>query len=351
MDRSCQTRGASSATSSAAPTKAWGNHAAALKGSAHVGASCPKTTDALDLPDGTRLELRPIGPEDRDGYAALVVALTPESRRSRFLSAKAELTSRELAYFTDIDHVHHEAFAAIDKRDGSIRGVGHYAHDARRPRVAEVAVEVADELHSMGIGSALARCMVQRARVNGFTALTAMTLRENRPARALLRRLGFQVRTSHGDTIEHELKLDPVVSQDVVQAIRDWYAHYNRGDGEPSLDFWHKDAEYRTAPEDPDAATHRGIDEIARLFASWREAYPDLRVVVHEAKASSDRAFAWVRLVGRGAASGIPVDMELAHVYTMFEGKAARLVEYTDRTDALHALWPAEAALFNAPGG
>jgi hypothetical protein len=49
---------------------------------------------------------------------------------------------------------------------------------------------------------------VRRARANGFTLLTATTLWENRPARALLRRLGFRARASHGSEIEYELELE-----------------------------------------------------------------------------------------------------------------------------------------------
>ena len=45
----------------------------------------------------------------------------------------------------------------------------------------------------------------------------------------------------------------------------------------------------------------------------------------------------WVRFIGHGAASGIPLDMELAHLYTMREGKAARVVEYMNRNEALEA--------------
>lgn len=44
-----------------------------------------------------------------------------------------------------------------------------------------------------------------------------------------------------------------------------------------------------------------------------------------------------VRFAGHGAASGIPLEMELAHVYTMRDGKAARAVEYMDRVEALEA--------------
>jgi RimJ/RimL family protein N-acetyltransferase len=172
-------------------------------------APCAAASNGLVLADGTHLRFRPIGSGDRTGLAALFARLTPESRRRRFLSPKPELTHRELVYFTDIDHVKHEAVAAVDERDGWIVGVGRYAQFADRAGVADVAVEVADELQGMGVGTALARCTVLRARENGFTLLTATTLWENRPARALLRRLGFRARSSHGSEIELELELAP----------------------------------------------------------------------------------------------------------------------------------------------
>jgi RimJ/RimL family protein N-acetyltransferase len=164
--------------------------------------------DVLVLADGTRLRLRRLGSEDRDGFAELFARLSPESRYRRFLSPKRELTPRELSDFTDIDHIRHAAFAAIDQRDGSIVGVGRYVHVADRPKVADLAVEVTDELQNMGIGTALAKRAVQLARDNGFALLTATTLWENRSARALLRRFDFHAYASDGTEIELELKLD-----------------------------------------------------------------------------------------------------------------------------------------------
>jgi len=139
----------------------------------------------------------------------LFARLSPESRHRRFLSPKRELTPQELVYLTDVDHVTHEATAAVDERDGSIVAAGRYAQFPDRVAVADVAVTVADELQGMGIGTVLARCLVDRARANGFTRLTATTLWENRPARALLRRLRFRARASHGSEIELELNLKP----------------------------------------------------------------------------------------------------------------------------------------------
>jgi GNAT superfamily N-acetyltransferase len=171
--------------------------------------SLADATEELMLADGTRLVLRPIRVQDRDGLAVLFARLTPESRHRRFLSPKHELTPRELEFFTDIDHVGHEAIVALDRCDGSIVGVGRYVHGGDRAGVAELAVVVADDLQRLGIGTALVTGAVQRARANGFAFMTATTLRENRPARALVRRLGFRARASSGKEIEFELALDP----------------------------------------------------------------------------------------------------------------------------------------------
>ena len=158
--------------------------------------------------DGTRISLRQVGAEDRDGLAALFARLSPQSRYQRFLSPKRELTPRELTYFTDIDHLNHEAIAAVDQRDGSIVGVARYVRDPARADVAEVAIEVADAHQRIGIGTALASITIRRARANGLTLLTAATLWENRAARGLLRHHGFRARQSRGGEIHHELKLE-----------------------------------------------------------------------------------------------------------------------------------------------
>jgi RimJ/RimL family protein N-acetyltransferase len=181
-----------------------------LMAATSVRASSAEPIDVLVLAEGTRLALRPLGSDDRDGVAARFVRVSPQSRYRRFLSPKRELTPRELARLTDIDHIHHDAFAAVDQRDDSIVGVCRYVLVADRPGVAELAVEVTDELQNMGIGTALARHTVQRARDNGFALLTATTLSENRPARALLRRLKFRTHARHGSEIELELKLGPL---------------------------------------------------------------------------------------------------------------------------------------------
>jgi ribosomal protein S18 acetylase RimI-like enzyme len=170
-------------------------------------ASSAAAGESLTLADGTRISFRPLNAQDRCQLAGLFARLTPDSRYQRFHSPKRELTVRELTYFTDVDHLNHEAIAAVDQRDNSIIGVARYVRDAGRAEAADMAIEVADTFHNMGIGTALTSCTIRQAQANGLTFLTAMTRWDNRAARRLLGHHGFRARHSRGGEIEYELKL------------------------------------------------------------------------------------------------------------------------------------------------
>ena len=98
---------------------------------------------------------------------------------------------------------------------------------------------------------------------------------------------------------------------------------------------WHLDGEYVNSRDDPDHATYRGHEAIEQLFASWVEAYPDLQLEPVETRANGDRVFVWIRYTGHGAGSGAPLEMELAHIVTVEDGKVRRLEEYMDRAEGL----------------
>jgi ketosteroid isomerase-like protein len=128
------------------------------------------------------------------------------------------------------------------------------------------------------------------------------------------------------------------MSRENVAAVLEATARYNEGARTAGTVFWHEDAEYQTAREDPESTIHQGIEAIRRQFDRWHEVYPDLFVAVQQVRASRDYVFLWVRVTGHAAASGIPIDMQMAQVYTMRDGRAARLVEYLDREEALEAV-------------
>jgi GNAT superfamily N-acetyltransferase len=162
---------------------------------------CPDESDPLAC-----LDVRPITPEDRDGLAEAFARLSAETRRRRFLGPKPRLTARELTYLTNVDHVTHEALVAVDD-EGEIVAVARYAAGPRGGPTADMAVTVADDRQGSGIGSRLAARIVHAARRNGITSLTATTMWENRPALALLRRLGFRAVGSSGGLLDVALDL------------------------------------------------------------------------------------------------------------------------------------------------
>jgi RimJ/RimL family protein N-acetyltransferase len=163
---------------------------------------------SIPVPGGVRLAVRAVSTGDRDALGALFARMSLESRYMRFLTSKTDFSPRELTYLTDVDHLCHEAFIAIDERDGSIVAVARYVWIDDRPWTAEVAAEVVDDLQGLGIGTALARLTVKAARDNGFELLRATTLADNNRARTLLRRLGFRPTRRSGRELGFALALD-----------------------------------------------------------------------------------------------------------------------------------------------
>ena len=163
-------------------------------------------THLLCLPGGASLTARRIRAEDKPALARFFGRLSDESKRRRFLAPKPKLTTRDLAFFTEIDHDRHVALVALD-HDRAIVAVARYAAWPGYRDRAEIAFAVADSWHGRGLGSALAARLVEHARRAGVATLTASTLTDNGASHALLRRLGFTpVRASSG-VAEYELAL------------------------------------------------------------------------------------------------------------------------------------------------
>ena len=87
-----------------------------------------------------------------------------------------QLSSRETARFTDVDHTDREAWVALVGDD--IIGVGRYER-LTNPDAAEVAFVVADQWQGLGVGPILLRQLTDCARVVGIRRFVAETLAEN----------------------------------------------------------------------------------------------------------------------------------------------------------------------------
>lgn len=161
---------------------------------------------ARRLPNHPDLTVRQIRDADKAALLDLFERLTPQSRMRRFLAPKPALSRRELVYLTELDRVRHAAFVAVAP-DGAFVGVARYACAVGETAVADIAFAVADAWQGRGVGTALARVLVDHACANGITRLHATTLPDNGPARKLLKGMGFTVRGIAEGVLEVELDL------------------------------------------------------------------------------------------------------------------------------------------------
>jgi RimJ/RimL family protein N-acetyltransferase len=191
----------------------------------------------VELRDGSRAEIRPLGPDDRAGLAAGFERLSELSRYRRFLSPTDHLSARQLEYLTDIDHHDHEALVAIETSSRHGVGVSRFVRDGEHPHEAEFAVAVADDWQRRGLGTALLRLLAARAQEEGITRFTGLVSGENRPMRQLLEQLGgVQQGRARDGAVEVFLQIpdDPLADERGGQ-LAGWMRAAARGELESSL--------------------------------------------------------------------------------------------------------------------
>lgn len=161
----------------------------------------------VKLHDGSVVIIRPVQPEDKELFLAGWEQLSDESRYRRFLGGKGSLSEKDLAYFTEVDHVDHEAIGARDAETGVGVGVARYIRLPATLEVAEAAVAVVDGWQHRGVGGELLRRLTDRARENGVERFVARLFALNRGMLALFEELGeMEVKHSGDGQIEIDVE-------------------------------------------------------------------------------------------------------------------------------------------------
>ena len=142
-------------------------------------------TRYLRLARGRGLVVRPLRNGDVDTVAAVFESLGENSRRTRFNGPKPRLSPAELDHLATVDATRH---VLVGYLEGDERPVA-LARLVREGSSAEIAFEVADEHHRLGIGSALTAELLADARAAGITEVTALVASDNTAAVSLLRRV------------------------------------------------------------------------------------------------------------------------------------------------------------------
>ncbi len=92
---------------------------------------------------------------------------------------------------------------------------------------------------------------------------------------------------------------------------------------------------FRDWPE----AAYRGTEGVQRFLKEWLDVWDDYEVSLYDVIAAPDgRVVSLFRHRGKGRGSGIPMDMPMAQIATLRDGKVTRLDHYDDPAEALEAV-------------
>jgi RimJ/RimL family protein N-acetyltransferase len=146
--------------------------------------------DKFRLRGGMEVEIRAIVPGDAARLKAAHGRLSPESKYSRYLAPKPDLTSADTRYLVEIDGTDHVALVAISVEDPElILGVARFVRLPEDPRAAEFAIVVGDPWQRQGLASKLLERLADAAVERGIDRFRATMLSDNVAAHRLVERL------------------------------------------------------------------------------------------------------------------------------------------------------------------
>jgi acetyltransferase len=135
------------------------------------------------------ITIRELTPSDCHAVAFTFGHLSAQSRYQRYFTPKDALAPRELRLLMAVDHWHHEALIAYSPPPRAPIGIARYVR-LEQFDTAELAVEVVDGWQRHGVGTALLAALTERAVRAGIACFHVAMLRDNRAARALVRKFG-----------------------------------------------------------------------------------------------------------------------------------------------------------------
>jgi len=140
------------------------------------------------------------------------------------------------------------------------------------------------------------------------------------------------------------------MSQENVELVRRVYAATpGLGDAEPADDPRFLDRTFRDfidahfaihlPPEYPEGSrVLQGREGRMAFIAMLREVWSEWRFVPEHFFDAGDRVLVFVHLVAVGHESGVPVELDSGHIWTIHDGRAKSMRVYRNRSEALEAV-------------
>jgi RimJ/RimL family protein N-acetyltransferase len=150
------------------------------------------------LPDGWRIFVRPVRPDDDLLIRDLLAHVSKEDLRLRFFDSIKEFSPQFIARLIELDYARAMAFAAIDETSKETLGVVRLHADASH-QSGEYAILLRSDLKGRGLGWSLMQQIIEYARSEGLKRIYGQILQENTVMLKMCRELGFEIRTDPED--------------------------------------------------------------------------------------------------------------------------------------------------------
>ena len=178
------------------------------------------------LRDGRTAHIRPIRPDDADLLVDFYSRVSDQSKYYRFFSPMPHLSERDVARFTQVDHVHRVAFVMLLSERmialGSYEGHASTRTTGDPAEVAEVAFLVEDAQQGRGIGQLLLEHLAQAGRERGIERFVAEVLPDNQRMIQTFRDAGYRLVSGFEDgVITLEFPIEPTDTAIGVMASRE----------------------------------------------------------------------------------------------------------------------------------
>jgi uncharacterized protein len=127
------------------------------------------------------------------------------------------------------------------------------------------------------------------------------------------------------------------MAQEDIETLRAVFEGVTRGDWDAVFRHARPDFELRTPDQNPIAGTYRGREEIHGFFTELWAAFEEVAVQPEQFVDLDDRILVFLVMQLRPSDSGAKVEMRIAHLWTMRDGKPARCEVFAERKQALDA--------------
>ena len=126
--------------------------------------------------------------------------------------------------------------------------------------------------------------------------------------------------------------------QQEIEALRVVYEAASRRDWDTAFGNSPPDLELKTPDENPIAGTYRGRDAVQGFFTEFWAAFEEVAAEPQDFEELGDRILVSVKMRMRPKDSSAEVEMRMAHLWTMRDGRPARCDVFLEREQALEAV-------------